>query len=109
MMLHCCRPMPVVLPHELIHALDSAGRLKQLCPQHALKEFWEHFRSEASAEVPWPKLSPPGHPYPLGLHGDDCRYTDTGEKLLVVTCNLLLDDSQLRFPLVAMRCVSRRC
>ena len=102
------RMMPVVLPHELIYALHSKGCLQSLSPEAELHEYWEHFRNQAAAnpEVGWPLTAPAGEAVALGVHGDDCRFTDQGEKIIVVTCNLIMDRSQTRFPLMVIRFAS---
>ena len=46
---------------------------------------------------------------PLGLHGDDCRYTDTNQKIDVLSMNILVDKAQERFPLVVLRHATRLC
>ena len=99
--------MPLVLPHELIGALHSTGRLAELCKAEDVQEYWAHFRRQAAcnAEVGWPLNAPEGA-LPIGLHGDDCRFTDGGQKIIVFSSNLILDDSQMRYPLFAIRYVT---
>ena len=71
-----------------------------------LRAFWKHFQTCTHESIRWP------HCYeddciPIGLHGDDLRYTETGQKLLCVSLNFLLDESQERYPLFVIRIVSR--
>ena len=102
------RQMPVVLPHELLHALDESKRLVQLCDQRDLADFWAHFHSNVSMHVQWQTQAPIGKlAVPIGLHGDDCRYTDTNQKIVILTMNVLVDKSQQRFPLFAIRHASK--
>ena len=98
----------MVLPHDIVQALHLTGRLEELSPLDRLREFWAHARTRASEcpEVAWPAAAPCGCPHALGLHGDDCRFTDSGQKVTVVSLNLLMDDSQRRYPLFVFRVVS---
>ena len=97
-----------MLPHELMYALHSKGCVQSLNPEAELHEYWEHFRKQAEAnpEVGWPLGAPPGEAAALGLHGDDCRFTDQGEKIIVLSCNFIMDSSQTRFPLMVIRYAS---
>ena len=67
----------MVLPHELVHALHQDGWLDRACGADALREFWAHFRASSSEDVAWPTNAPSGHAHPLGIHGDDCRFTES--------------------------------
>ena len=102
------RMMPVMLPHDIVCGLEKYGRLQKLASPEQLAEFWTHFRNEVSEEICWPAHAPAGHPgpVPLGIHGDDCRFTDTGQKICCISLNILVDNAQTRFPLVAIRIAS---
>lgn len=91
--------MPVVLPHDVLNALHKEGRLPNVCPTSELRQFWKHFGAQ---QLPWAANVPPDA-IPLGLHGDDARYTDTGAKIIAVSLNCLLDPAQDRWPLIIIR------
>ena len=102
--------MPIVLPHELLHCLDQCGKLRELCDQRDLADYWAHFHSNVSMHVQWPVEAPMAQlAVPLGLHGDDCRYTDTNQKIIILSMNILVDKTQQRFPLVVIRHATRLC
>ena len=102
--------MPIVLPHELLHCLDHCGKLRELCDQRDLADYWAHFHSNVSMHVQWPVEAPLAQlAVPLGLHGDDCRYTDTNQKIIILSMNILVDKTQQRFPLVVIRHATRLC
>ena len=95
----------MVLPHDLLAYLHKKFGGEQT-PAEQLRAFWKHFQTCTHESIRWP------HCYeddciPLGLHGDDLRYTETGQKLLCVSLNFLLDDAQERYPLFVLRIVSR--
>ena len=97
--------MPLVLPHEVIFRLHMMGRLEGLSPKKDVEHFWEHFKAHESSSIQWP-IAAERHMLPVGIHCDDCRYTESGEKLIVLSLNFLLDgDVQDRFPLFVLRCV----
>ena len=97
--------MPLVLPHELLNALHTSGKLQQLCDAEALTAFWDNFKAHESSQVQWPSLGSWGM-IPLGVHGDDLRYLEKGAKLIAFTMNLLVDDTKERYPLWVIRCVA---
>ncbi|OLP83931.1 S-antigen protein [Symbiodinium microadriaticum] len=84
------RLMPVILPHELVAALHKTGELTNMYDMQGLREYWDHVIGHATTQVPWPN-NVPDMILPAGLHGDDCRFTDTGEKIVVISWNLVLD------------------
>ena len=71
----------------------------------ACEEFWQHMEAQG-------QLVPPAarHTWrdivPLGLHGDDCRFTQAGEKLLAVSLNFPLGPLRGRYPLFLIRVVT---
>ena len=97
--------MPVILPHELVAALHKTGELTNMYDMQGLREYWDHVIGHATTQVPWPN-NVPDMILPAGLHGDDCRFTDTGEKIVVISWNLVLDSRQVRFPLAVIRFVT---
>ena len=94
--------MPIVLPHDILNALHHCGRLQELAGLDDIKQFWDHYRDHISDDIQWPVGAPDGA-VPLGMHGDDSRFTDSGQKLLVLSLNILHDPTKARFPLVAIR------
>ena len=97
--------MPLVLPHELLNALHTSGRLCDLCDAESLTAFWDNFKGHESSQVQWPRLGTWGM-IPMGVHGDDFRYLENGGKITAFSMNILTDDNQERFPLFAIRVVA---
>lgn len=96
----------MVLPHNLLQCLHD--KYEQLADELELKTFWDHFQQCTSESLRWPHnfaQDDGSYCIPCGLHGDDLRYTDTGQKLLCVSFNFLLDDMQERYPLFVTRMV----
>ena len=100
------RKMPIVLPHDLLNALHKSGRLQSMCPEEELSDFWDNYREHTSDEIAWPAGRPTDDCVPLGVHGDDCRFTDSGQKLIVISLNILLDPWKDRFPMAVIRYVT---
>lgn len=98
--------MPLVLPHELLNALHTSGKLRRLCDADELAAFWDNFKAHESSQVQWPRLADRGM-IPLGVHGDDLRYLEKGAKLIAFSMNILIDDTKERYPLWAIRCVAQ--
>ena len=54
----------------------------------AIKKFWDHTTAHG-----WLSSNHPGrNKNPLGLYGDDCRYNKSGEKLLCMNFNIILQE-----------------
>lgn len=77
---------PVILPHELLSWLAEHHRF-YVAPG-AIKSFWQRW-----------KQFKPYHPAqeteihnPLGIGGDDARYTLGGAKIIIICLNLVLVD-----------------
>ena len=92
------RQMPLILPHHLLAYLHKKFG-GQMPHAEQLRAFWKHFQTCTHESIRWP------HCYeddciPIGLHGDDLRYTETGQMLLCVSLNFLLDEGQERYPLL---------
>ena len=64
-----------------------------------LKQFWEHFHTCTDPSIAWPRVWDEGM-VPIGLHGDDCRFTETGQKVISMSLNFLLDDFPAALPVV---------
>lgn len=80
------RRVPVILPHELLDYLAGTGQVK--VSSEKVQEFWEH----------WSRYRPQ-HPAqgmarhtPLGLGGDDAKYTLAGAKVVVICMSNVLWD-----------------
>ena len=101
--------MPMVLPHNLLQYLHA--KHGQLASELELNTFWNHFRQCTEDSIRWPhnfENQDGSNCIPCGLHGDDLRYTDTGQKLRCVSFNFLLDENQERYPLFVIRMVPRQ-
>ena len=61
---------------------EDSGKLEM--NMEKIREYWE-----ASGET-----EHPGFPTsnPLGLYGDDCKFNQTGEKLIVISLNAVLHE-----------------
>ncbi|CAE7252570.1 unnamed protein product, partial [Symbiodinium sp. KB8] len=94
------RDMPLILPHEL--CLHLHRKNKHCASEDELHKFWSHFKSRSNPEMKWPFMWD-ATCIPLGLHGDDCRFTDGGQKVICVSMNYLLDEAQMRYPLFVIR------
>lgn len=93
----------MVLPHDILFGLHESGRLAKLCPKQSLVEFWDNFKAHVSSHIQWP-VAAERSMLPIGVHGDDCRYTESGQKLIIFSMNLLLDGLiQDRYPLFVIR------
>ena len=86
--------------------LEDCGKLR-LKPND-IRDFWEHLSEHTSwaAGHPGKKLAA----NPIGIYGDDARYTKSGDKFTLLHVNALLsssssrtDHEMKRFPLLAIR------
>ena len=81
---------PVVLPHELLHHCASTKQV--VVSDQEIRDYWAH----------WRKYKPPheaatlSQHAPVGLGGDDARYTLAGAKVIVICMNNLLWDLRCR-------------
>ena len=81
---------PVVLPHELLHHCASTKQV--VVSAQEIRDYWAH----------WSKYKPPheaatlSQHAPVGLGGDDARYTLAGAKVIVICMNNLLWDLRCR-------------
>ena len=103
----------MVLPHSLMKFLLS-GVSEDLLEHvvgsgDSIAEFWE-FLTNA-------QYNPCTHTrckdkmktvIPIGLHGDEFRFTQNGEKILAVSLNFVLGHRRARYPLFLLRSVSER-
>ena len=86
----CRMRLPIVLPHELLHSLSISGQ--HAVAAQAIKEYWDHWlrfkhHHPAAAE---------GKHTPLGVAGDDARYTLAGAKVIIICINSILWDRDMR-------------
>ncbi|CAE7190226.1 spp-11 [Symbiodinium microadriaticum] len=85
--------MPMILPHEICLYLYRHGSKhygSDDCNAE-LKKFWGHFKKCTNKEaIKWPHVWEDTCT-PIGLHGDDCRFTETGQKVVCLSINFLLD------------------
>ena len=105
----CCsvamdRKMPLILPHELCHYMYHRGSKHYGSDCEAeLRKFWQHFKKCTNdVAIKWPHMWEDTCT-PIGLHGDDCRVTETGQKVICLSVNYLLDETQRRYPLFIIR------
>ena len=106
-----CRTFDIILPHQLLPWLLESRpreqRERMIGTPGDIAEYWACTQGQ------------PGHPaamsgdatnltefIPVGLHGDEFRFTQAGEKLMAVTMNFILAGERLRFPLFLIRWVS---
>ena len=98
--------MPLVLPHALVKYLHGVKMLGKVSAPAELRKFWRHFKTRTDPSVRWPHYFKRHGVIPMGLHGDDCRYTETNQKIICVSLNFLLDERQERYPLFVIRFAS---
>lgn len=101
-----CRSMPLVLPHEICLYLHKKNKYAEYGCEAELKKFWHHFKTCTDEAIRWPSMWEDSV-VPIGLHGDDCRFTDSGQKVICLSMNYLLDESQQRFPIFIIRVESQ--
>ena len=82
--------VPVILPHELLNWLSANQRFS--VSSDVIRRFWQRW-----------KQFKPYHPAgeselhnPIGISGDDARYTLGGAKIIIICCNLELVDRAKR-------------
>ena len=80
--------VPVVLPHEILHHMFVTGKVK--VQQEDIRTFWSHWEAN---KPPHPAMQAKRH-CPLGIGGDDAKYTLSGCKVVVICMNVLLWDRQ---------------
>ena len=81
---------PIILPHELLHHMAQTKQM--IVSQEDRKQYWD-----------WWARYKPSHPAmqagihtPIGLAGDDAKYTLAGAKVIVVCMNSLIWDRNMR-------------
>ena len=83
--------LPMILPHEMLHHLHCTGKI-QIDPMQ-VQTYWQRYRDFKDANHPCCKDGLLKHS-PLGLAGDDCKYTLAGSKVIIIAFNLPLHDRQ---------------
>ena len=82
--------LPIILPHEM---LDYLHRTKNIAVAPAeIKDYWEHYKRFKGDH---PCCSEMKHS-PLGIGGDDCKYTLAGAKVIIIGFNIILHDRGLK-------------
>ena len=81
---------PVILPHELLHYMASTGQFQ--VDSQELQEFWRLW----SLHKPHHPAATEGLHWPLGLGGDDAKYTLAGSKVIIICINHILFDRKCR-------------
>ena len=78
--------IPVILPHELLHWLGQNNRFH--INQTAIANFWQRWQQFK----PHHPAASNGVHNPLGVTGDDAKYTLGGAKVIVIAMSLTLLD-----------------
>ena len=101
---------PVILPHELLHHMASTGQFH--VDSRELQEFWRLW----SLHKPHHPAAAQGLHWPLGLGGDDAKYTLAGSKVIIICMNHILFDRKCRreshrgkTPIMADSCLNMNC
>lgn len=82
--------MPIILPHEILHYMFTNGKVK--ISREDIRAFWSHWETNKPYHV---GVESKSH-CPLGLGGDDAKYTLSGAKVVVIVLNLPLWDQALQ-------------
>ncbi len=105
------RKMPMVFPHELVAWLVDNGLWNDSeKDRRETARFWDHFRG---LKIDWATRHPATSSHrPLGIYGDDARYTEQGQKFLGVHMNDVLEDGKdsmrNNWPIWVLRCATRQ-
>ena len=78
--------VPIVLPHEILNWLSANKRFA--VSSDAIRRFWQRWKQFK----PFHPASDTELHNPLGISGDDARYTLGGAKIIIICCNLELVD-----------------
>lgn len=71
-------------------ALQCKASGKLVRDEDSISQYWRH-----TTQYGWHKRDHPGFAVkaaPMGLYGDDCRYNKSGEKLVILNCNTILQE-----------------
>ena len=83
--------LPLILPHELLDYLHRSNKI--VVNPEKVKQYWTRYKAFKSPSHPCCKDDLLPHS-PLGLAGDDCKYTLSGSKVIIIAFNLPLHDQQ---------------
>ena len=102
------RQFPIILPHELVPWILrdlSASELDEVAGSAGeRRKLWLHVSAGHPGWNPCPHNESQLPDYiPVGLHGDDFRFSQSGSKLLTLTLNFPLGYKRQRFPLFLIR------
>jgi hypothetical protein len=79
----------LVLPHEMIAHIYRRGKQEEFLAPAEAPAYWRHVRDRTAwGGQHWADSDT----IPLGLHGDEVRFTTQGQKLLGITYNAILAD-----------------
>ena len=100
----------MILPHEvvpwLLNGLNSTDLYDTIGTPQSVQQYWSHVEQTG---MPWhPGLHPTtdlDKVIPVGLHGDDFRFTAAGQKLIAISLNFVLGERRGRYVLCVLRCV----
>lgn len=82
--------VPIILPHEILHYMFTNGKVK--ISREDIRAFCSHWETNKPYHV---GVESKSH-CPLGLGGDDAKYTLSGAKVVVIVLNLPLWDQALQ-------------
>ena len=82
--------VPIILPHEILHYMFTYAKVK--ISREDIRAFWSHWETNKPYHV---GVESKSH-CPLGLGGDDAKYTLSGAKVVVIVLNLPLWDQALQ-------------
>jgi len=81
--------LPIILPHEMLDYLHRSKKI--VVNPEQVKQYWTRYKAFKSPSHPCCKDDLLPHS-PLGLAGDDCKYTLSGSKVIIIAFNLPLHD-----------------
>lgn len=83
--------LPIILPHEMLDYLHRSKKI--VVNPEQVKQYWTRYKAFKSSSHPCCKDDLLPHS-PLGLAGDDCKYTLSGSKVIIIAFNLPLHDQK---------------
>ena len=81
---------PVLLPHEILHHMAHTGQAT--VSKEEIVEYWNHWNRYKPRHL----CSDSKNHTPLGMAGDDARYTLAGSKVIIICLSNLLWDRRCR-------------
>ncbi len=81
--------------HIPFHPFVSKDSGKLVRDEEVINRFWDHCCATGFLQADHPGKGQ----NPMGFYGDDCRYSKSGDKLVVLACNCLLQETRRIPPL----------